>query len=97
MSTSDETDGETATPTTAREAIDHIEARTKALRDEEIARALVTLDERGDLTPKKRVVVAALADRLTSQLVEPPKAALRAAQNDEESRTVRVACDLFGE
>jgi glutamyl-tRNA reductase len=97
MSTSDETDGEPPTPGSTEEAIDRIDARANALRDEHVARALSRIDERGDLTPKKRVVVAALADRVTTKLVDPPKTGLRTAADSEEKRATEVALELFGD
>lgn len=86
-----------STPATTQEAIEHIEAHAAALRDEHVARAVARLDEQGDLTPQKRVVVAALADRLTTRLLEPPKAGLRAAADVEQHRASDVALELFGE
>jgi len=96
-STSEERDGEPQTPATARQAIDRIDTRANAIRDDHVARALAGIDQRGELTPKKRVVVAAMADRITSQLVDPPKAGLRAAPDGAESRTAEVALELFGD
>ena len=97
MSGSEDADDDRETPATPRAAIDHIEAQATALRDEELTRALTRIEERGELTPKKRVVLAALADRLTSRLIDPPKAGLRAAADHDEDTTVAVALDLFSE
>jgi glutamyl-tRNA reductase len=78
-------------------AIDRIERRARTLRDEQIERALARIDQCGDLTPEKRVVIAAMADRLTSQLIAQPKAGLRAAAERDDETTVEIALDIFGE
>lgn len=97
MSASDETDDDRETPETAQAAIDHIDARARTLRDEQLEQTLAKIDEQGTLTPKKRVVIAALADRLTSRLIEPPKSSLTAAAEREDETTVTVALDLFSD
>ena len=97
MSATDDADAGDTSPETVEEAIDHIETRSKALRDEQLERALARIDERGDLTPKKRVVLAAMADRLASRLTDPAKTGLRAAAQNCEETAVQVALDLFNE
>ena len=97
MSGSEDADDDCERPATAAAAIEQIETRAQVLRDEELTRALTRIDERSELTPKKRVVLAALADRLTSRLIDPPKAGLRAAADHDEDTTVAVALDMFSE
>lgn len=80
--------------TSPDDAIARIEDLAREIRDEQIEQAVSTLDETGQLTPKHRVVIAAMADRITEQLVTPVKSQLRAADDSDEER---VALDLFGD
>lgn len=81
----------------AAEAIEQIEQRATTLRDEQIERALARISERGELTPEKRVVIAAMADRVTQRLLARPKTGLRRAARADDDTTIQVALDIFGE
>lgn len=78
------------------EAIERIESRAREIQNEQVKQALSTLDEAGQLTPEHRVVVAALANRLTERLIRPPKTRLQATDESDEE-ILAVALDLFGE
>jgi len=73
-----------------------IEERATTVRDEQVRRALATLDACGDVTPEKRAEVERLATRLTERLTAPAERALRqAGSGDDEA--ARVALALFDE
>lgn len=93
-----EVSGDQPTSTrSAADAIQHIEQRATTLRDEQIDRALTRLREQGELTPEKRVVIAAMADRVTQRLLARPRTGLYRAARADDDTTIQVALDLFGD
>ncbi|WP_247009532.1 hypothetical protein [Halorientalis litorea] len=73
-----------------------IEERATTVRDEQVQRAVATLDARGDVTPEKRAAVERLATRLTARLTAPAERALRQTGSGDDE-VARVALALFGE
>lgn len=82
---------------TADEVVEHIEQRARTVRENHVERAVRRVDDVGEITPRRRAVIAALADRLTSRLVARPKEGVRTAARADDERALAVAYELFSE
>lgn len=66
-----------------------------AVRDEQVVEALERLESRGDLSPRERETVAAMADAIVAEVVAGPERALADASDDERAALAATAEDLF--
>ena len=65
------------------------------IKDEQLSRALDSLDARGGLTEAQEDVVVDLADALVSQLLAIPTESLREAAAEDDWETISTALELF--
>lgn len=74
--------------------LERIRERGEQIRQEELQRALVRLEQQGDLTDAQREQVRQLTDRLVDRLLAVPESTLENA-SAESRETLRTVAGLF--
>ncbi|WP_435349313.1 hypothetical protein [Haloarchaeobius sp. HRN-SO-5] len=77
------------------DALDRVEARARRVEREAVERACSRLAARGEVTPKRRRTVAALAARLRARLVDDVVARAAVDGSDESAVDPEVVAALF--